>query len=1588
MVRPRFVPPRCTLAFALLLLLPGAAPAADPAPAPSPALESFTKAPDQPVDATREKALYAVGYAHLDTQWRWTYPQVIREFVASTLHDNFRLLDKYPDYIFNFSGSRRYEMMREYYPAEYEKLKGYIAAGRWFPCGSSVDEGDANVPGLEAMVRHVLYGNHYFQKEFGVTSHEFMLPDCFGFPASLPSVLAHCGIKGFSTQKLTWGSAVGIPFKVGRWIGPDGKNVVAALDPGSYGGGISEDLSQNAGWLQRINKTGEMSGAFVDYHYYGTGDRGGAPKENSVQWLERSVAGKGPLRVVSATAERMFDDLKPEQIAKLPEYQGELLLTEHSAGSITSGSYMKRWNRKNELLADAAERASVTAMALGGAPYPAKKLYDAWDLVLGSQMHDMLPGTSEPKAYEYCWNDELLAANQFAAVETDAVGAVASGMDTRAQGIPLVVYNPLSHERDDVVEATVQLPPEAPWSIYGPDGKEVPAQIASRDGQYARLLFPAHLSSVAFSTYDVRPVAPTSIADPLKISTRELENEHYRVTINEAGDVSSIFDKTQQQELLAAPARLEFHYEKPKIYPAWNMDWADRQLPPKAFVDGPAKVRVVENGPVRVALEIEREAQGSRFVQTIRLAAGAAGDRVEFANVIDWQTRESSLKASFPFKNANPLASYDDKLGVPVRGNNDPKKYEVPQHQWFDLTGADGRYGAAVLNDCKFGGDKPDDQTMRLTLLYTPGVRNSFQDQAVQDFGRNEILYAVTGHAGDWRAGGVPLQAARLNQPLTAFQVPAHDGKLGRSFSLLKLDSDQVAVVAIKKAEDSDEIVVRLKETTGRAAEHVSLTGASPITAAREVNGQEYEVGPAALHDGALVMEMGPFALRAFALKFAPATVALTPPQSQPVELAYDLDAVSTQGNRADGGFDAEGRTYPAEQLPARLMGEGVEFRFGPTADGQKNALACHGQTIDLPAGDFDHVYLLAAADGDARGQFKIGDRGVEQTVQDWSGFIGQWDNRLWKGPIPEQVFAWPYEWTGLTPGYVKGDTVAWYASHRHHPKNGNEFYQYCYLFKYGFELPPGARTITLPDEPRIRVFAVSVARNDHEETRPARPLFDTLATPQRSEAPKITPNGGRFDDLTTVSLEHPLYWNAEGWHYTVDGSEPTTQSPVYHDPIHLDAPTTVRTRLIWPDGHAGPVTTARFEVNDTTPPTVVSVTSLSVSPQVLVKFSKPVRKDTAENIGNYQLTPPVNITAARLSEDGTGVNLVLAQPLSAESSHRLTVNDVQDLAPAANRMQPASTEVSMNPPVYSLDAMACNGTVSWMDNSPGLPVGHAAPWTVNLFVRTDKQPGNRTLIAGFGSIKDESGHGRYLSKFANGIHFWSSGHDVDTHTPLTLGGWQMLTATYDGQTLTLYKDAQKIGDEKVVLSDDDSVVNIAPLDPWDQQRRFVGENPAVLPCGNRCCPNRCCGNCANRTRDEVHYRETARRSFSRRCGAPPSRPQRARRTRRPSPRLEATVEADGRFRIVVQFDTLAFALNDTSLRIGNAPMEELLTGPRETLKARLADAEGRFLHGFRCGHGSRGRATWTPSTSQGQTRCSRGKQRSRRSYRWSCRCG
>src|SRR5580658_2740744 len=959
-------------------------------------------------DLTKQPTLYVVGYAHLDTEWRWEYPQVIDEYLRKTMEDNFKLFDKYPHYIFNFSGANRYRLMKEYYPADFARLKKYVDEGRWFPAGSSMEEGDVNAPSAEAIIRQILYGNNWFRKELGKASAEYMLPDCFGFPSSLPSILAHSGVKGFSTQKLVWGSSAnaggpeslentpeGTPFNVGVWVGPDGESVLAGLNPGAYDGGIETDLSQplpplppdealrdvrhkmqalrakldqeqrsghasdpndieesihlrseqaaltridqdraqelhQADWAARVEQNGKFSGVFTDYHYYGTGDIGGAPREASVKRLEAIVTqgstslpvregflyrresnggapekvGDGPVHVISANAEQMFLDITPSQAAGLPRYTGEMELTNHSAGSLTSQGYQKRWIRKEEILADAAEKASLAAEWLGARPYPLQRLNDAWTLVMGGHFHDLAAGTATPGSYEFAWNDDVIAMNQFAGVLDNATEAVSAALNTEGKGVPLVVFNPLNIAREDPVEASVSFPGGMPKAVHvtGPDGKEVPAQISN-----GKVIFVAKTPSVGYAVYDVQPgaVQPAAGAStaPLQVTEKSLENRYYRVKLNADGDVASIFDKSIGRELLAAPARLAISYDNPLHWPAWNMDWDQEQAAPKAYVGGPAKIRVVENGPARVAVEEARETAGSKFVQTISLAAGDAGKRVEFANAIDWYTKESNLKASFPLAASNQMATYNWDIGAIQRPSAEPKKFEVPSHQWIDLTDMSGEFGATILTDCKNGSDKPNDHTIRLTLIRTPGTRGGYPDQGTQDIGHHELVYGIAGHAGDWRQGQTDWQGQRLNTPLIAFEAPRHAGALGREFSLLKVSNPRIRVLALKKAEQGDEVIVRLVELDGKPQSDVRISFDAPISAAREVNGQEQPVGTATVNGGALVASFSAYQPRTFAVRLAALPAKVAAVHSTPVTLHYDLATASNDGTHSDGGF-------------------------------------------------------------------------------------------------------------------------------------------------------------------------------------------------------------------------------------------------------------------------------------------------------------------------------------------------------------------------------------------------------------------------------------------------------------------------------------------------------------------------------------------------------------------------------------------------------------------------------------------------------------------------------------------------------------
>ncbi len=1061
----------------------------------------------QDYDISKDRVLYTIGYAHLDTEWNWEYPTTINEYIKNTMEDNFALFEKYPDYVFNFTGSRRYRMMKEYYPESYKKVKDYIKQGRWYISGSSVDEGEVNISSSESVLRQVLYGNLFFRREFNKVSSDYMLPDCFGFVATMPSIWRHAGLLGFSTQKLTWGSANGLPFNVGIWEGPDGKGLLAALNPTSYSGRLVERLDRDSSWTARIQDDIDKYGVSFDFRYYGVGDVGGAPRESDVRNAVGSVKNSDSnFKVILTSSDQIFKDITPELAKRLPTFSGDLLLTEHSAGSMTSESFMKRANRKNEELARSAEEASVMADWMGGANYPFGKINSAWELVLGSQFHDILPGTSTVRAYEYAWNDEFIAMNTFSEVLKNAVGNITSGLNTQADGRAIVVYNPVPHSREDVVTATLEFAkrPEG-VKVTDKDGNTLPTQILSSDGNKMTIIFLAKLPPAGLAVFDLQETKDQQPASELMVTDRTLENKFLKVTLDEKGNIAGIYDKRAHREALSMPATLDFQHESPSQWPAWNMDWDDRKNPPFDYMDKDVTMRIAENGPVRVAIEVSKKGQNSEITQLISLAGGEAGKVIVVSNKIDWQSRAVSLKAAFHTSVTNEFATYSLNTAAVQRTTNNEVKYEVPGRQWIDLTDRPNNYGISILEDCKYGSDKPDNSTLRLTLMYTPKA-NSYVYQGTQDWGIHDVKYGIYPHVGDWRYAETPWEGHFLNNPPIAFETSKHAGELGKEFSFIEINSGQVDLMALKKAEESDYYIVRVNELYGKDANDIRISFPGKITDAYEVNGQEQRIGNADFSGGTLNLNMTRFAIRSFAIKLDGAPATLFRPQQTSLDLVYNEDGFSFDSDRGDGNITGN-MTMPAELIPGEVVSEDIAFRIGSTKDGQKNMLSANGQKIDLPAGNYNKLYLLAAATGDVTGTIRVGDKKYDINFQEWTGFVGQHYSR--------DLYFNNLKVAAIKNAFTKRDNIAWFVSHRHNPES-NDAYNYSYLYKYEIDIPEGTRSVTLPSDKRIKIFAVTVANNRKDNARPLQLLYDDF----RNNKPVIL----REREIITPGLEPVSY--------------------------------------------------------------------------------------------------------------------------------------------------------------------------------------------------------------------------------------------------------------------------------------------------------------------------------------------------------------------------------------------------------------------------------------------------------------------------------
>ena len=339
--------------------------------------------------------------------------------------------------------------------------------------------------------------------------------------------------------------------------------------------------------------------------------------------------------------------------------------------------------------------------------------------------------------------------------------------------------------------------------------------------------------------------------EPVSVSGQVMENGLLRVTWDDRGLLTSIWDKETRREALAPGAlgnALLLHDDNPKNWDAWDVD-ADYRA---TFVPVTelASANVEVEGPLRAAVQFTRNFGSSKLQQRMLLDAGSRVLR--FETEVDWQEEHKFLKVAFPVAVRSSRATYEIQFGHVERSTHantswDQARFEVCAHRWADL-GEPG-YGVALLNDCKYGYDIQG-SVMRLSLLRAP----THPDPAA-DRGKHRFTYALMPHPGDFREAGVIAAAEDLNNPL---RVVRGGLSAGERRSLIEVDTPQVVVEAIKRAEDSDAVIIRLYEAWGgrcRARVRTSLPGSRAFLCdLLERDRDEIEV-----RDGQLELDLTPF---------------------------------------------------------------------------------------------------------------------------------------------------------------------------------------------------------------------------------------------------------------------------------------------------------------------------------------------------------------------------------------------------------------------------------------------------------------------------------------------------------------------------------------------------------------------------------------------------------------------------------------------------------------------------------------------------------------------------------------------------------
>ncbi len=826
--------------------------------------------------------VHCCGHAHIDMNWLWPWQETI-----SVTHDTFktvdRLMDEFPDFKFSQSQASTYIGMEEFCPEIFETIKKRIDEGRWEPTASMWVEGDKNMAAGEIICRHMLYTRRYFNERFGLPYDAIKIDwecDTFGHPHTLPGILNRGGVTRYyfhrtGPQKwLYW------------WQSPDGSRVLAFRDKLGYNGAIVPEIIP---WLVDYAKeTGLKDWMFM----YGVGDHGGGPTRRDL--MRAAELNSWPIypTIKLSTTDEFYSTVE-KQADKIPVVDGELNFV--FEGCYTSQSNIKRANRVSENILPEVEAISLVAGAAAGFPYPVDQVRKGWRMAMFNQFHDILPGSGIHATYEYAQGlfQEIQAIA--GAVRTRALRQLAAKIDTsKASGIepptgnmgaglgdsagagagdpgipggvsayavgatfaePVVVFNQLAFPRSEMVYAKVWNKefPHDRIAVHDENGNVTSGQVVGQGGYWGHnfitVAFPAaDVPATGYKVYTIDRVATPVSTEGVKLTQKgeqftsgvspvTMENEFLSVEIDPPSgaikhliDKSTGYDYVPEGQLLGV---LEHVHEISKGMTAWTIGKIDRV----DVLSQDGDLNVGQRGPHRASVVTKRKVGDSTVSVEIGLNAGSP--MVDFAVQVHWVeigTPEKGipqLRIAFPTRISDPKATYEIPFGSIRRPANGQ---EVPALKWADLSGdrigAKGSCGITMVNADKYG-HNADENTLRLTLL-----RSSFDPDPIPETGDHTIRLAIIPHDGPVSVSTAMRQGAAFGLPMNVASTDIHKGTLPPSKGFAEVLTPNVMPAAIKKAEDSDALIVRVYEVEGKDTEaRIRLTDlVKPGTPARQVD--------------------------------------------------------------------------------------------------------------------------------------------------------------------------------------------------------------------------------------------------------------------------------------------------------------------------------------------------------------------------------------------------------------------------------------------------------------------------------------------------------------------------------------------------------------------------------------------------------------------------------------------------------------------------------------------------------------------------------------------------------------------------------